>query len=260
MTRRLLADRWLGCVPALATTTLRARFMRSEILQEPLAEVAHALDDVCWLAEQAQSPGREVLASAMPTLSDPDLAGRLEELRGAAARGSLLSLARLLRPPPNEPGAPVPVDETVLLTAPGGRTLTLGERKAAARRPDRFAIDRLLRDPHPAVIRNLLDNRRLTEDDVVRLAARRPNYAEVVTEIARHPDWSARVRVRLAMVQNPYTPKHISVLWMRLLTRPELRQVIAATDVPQVVRAAAVELLERRPPVPESSRPPSMQQ
>ena len=37
---------------------------------------------------------------------------------------------------------------------------------------------------------------------------------------------------------------------VRLLVRPELQQVTAAADVPAVVRAAASELLERRPPVP----------
>jgi hypothetical protein len=38
---------------------------------------------------------------------------------------------------------------------------------------------------------------------------------------------------------------------VRLLNRRELQQVIAAADVPAVVRAAATELLGRRPPVPD---------
>ena len=63
-----------------------------------------------------------------------------------------------------------------------GRPLTLGERKSLARRPDRAMLDRLLHDPHPDVIRRLLRNPRLTEDDVVRLAARRPGRPEVLVE------------------------------------------------------------------------------
>ncbi|HVY44664.1 MAG TPA: hypothetical protein VHB21_02250, partial [Minicystis sp.] len=122
---------------------------------------------------------------------------------------------------------------------------------ALARRSSRVALDRLLRDPHPVVIHNVLLNPRLTEEDVVRLAARRPAYADVLVEIARHPDWSQRARVRRALVQNPFTPAEVAVPLVRLLIRPELREVLAAPDVPAIVRAAAKELLERRPPVPE---------
>jgi hypothetical protein len=101
------------------------------------------------------------------------------------------------------------------------------------------------------VVKNLLSNPRLTEDDVVRMVARRPAYPEVIGEVARHPLWSQRARVRMAIVQNPGAPPEIAVPLVRLLIRPELQQVISAADVPAVVRAAATELLERRPPVPE---------
>jgi hypothetical protein len=105
------------------------------------------------------------------------------------------------------------------------------------------------------VVQNLLGNPRLTEDDVLRMAARRPAYPRVIGEIARHPRWSQRARVRLAIVQNPGSPVDLSVPLVRLLTRAELREVLAAADVPAVVRAAAGELLERRPPVPERGGP-----
>jgi hypothetical protein len=129
--------------------------------------------------------------------------------------------------------------------------LTLGERRALARQPSRKAFDKLLSDPLPMVVKNLLENPRLTEDDVLRMAARRPAYPQVIGEVARHPTWSQRARVRMAIVQNPGTPPELSVPLVRLLIRPELMQVVSAPDVPAVVRAAASELLERRPPVPE---------
>jgi hypothetical protein len=84
----------------------------------------------------------------------------------------------------------------------------------------------------------------------------------VLIEIARHPEWSTRGRVRRALVQNPFTPGDVAVPLVRLLIRPELVEVMNAPAVPSIVRAAAKELLERRPPVPEkegekrSDRPP----
>jgi hypothetical protein len=149
------------------------------------------------------------------------------------------------------PDPPPKLDERLLATSSSGRVLTLGERRALARRPSRAAFDKLLRDPHPMVVENLLANPRLTEDDVVRMVARRPAYPSVLAEVARHPVWSQRARVRMALVQNPGTPVELAVPLVRLLIRPELNQLIAAPDLPAVVRAAAAELLERRPPVPE---------
>lgn len=246
-----LARRWLGATPSLKSLALRAAYLRSELDRHPLAEIAVALDTLTGLAEQADPAARAVLASLIPTLADPDLADRVAALRRAAIEGALLPLGRLVRAGPLELPPPAAIDERKLAASSTGRALTLGERRALARKPSRAAFDKLLRDPHPLVIHNLLRNPRMTEDDVLRLAARRPAHPEVIVEILRHPEWSSRARVRMALIQNPGTAPAIAVPLVRLLIRPELHQVLAAADVAPVVRAAAQELLERRPPVPE---------
>ena len=252
-----LAARWSRSVPSLREIPLRVAYLRSELTGRPLAAVAGALDELCGRAEQADPVAREVLAAAVTVLTDPGSADLVDALRQVADHAALLPLARLLRrrsrvTMEREPaqGRPV-VDERTLATSSSGRVLTLGERRALARRPSRAAFDKLLRDPHPMVVQNLLQNPRMTEDDVVRMAARRPAYPEVIIEVARHPVWSQRARVRLAIVQNPGAPPEIAVPMVRLLIRPELQQLASAPDVPAVVRAAAAELLERRPPVPD---------
>jgi hypothetical protein len=99
------------------------------------------------------------------------------------------------------------------------------------------------------VIRRLLDNPRLTEDDVVRLAARRPGVPDVLAEIARAPAWLHRARVRLALMLNPDTPPDVAAPLAGLLVRQELHLVAEASCVPPHVRALCIEHLERRPPV-----------
>jgi hypothetical protein len=131
-----------------------------------------------------------------------------------------------------------------------GRPLTLGERKSIARRPPPHLLPKVLADPHPDVIRNLLAASRLTEDDVVRLATKRPNKPEVLLEVARHPRWCQRPRVRLALVLNPMTPNEIAIAMIALLRRNELKSVVDATALHPAVRAAARERLARRPPMP----------
>jgi hypothetical protein len=238
-----LAARWSRSIPSLRESTLRVAYLRAELTTRPLVAVAGALDELCGLAEQADPVAREVLTTAVTALAAAD----------AADHAALLPLGRLLRRRPRGEPAPDPpvVDERKLATTKSGRVLTLGERRALARRPSRAAFDKLLRDPHPMVVQNLLANPLLTEDDVVRMAARRPAYPEVLSEVARHPVWSQRARVRMAIVQNPGAPAELAVPLVRLLNRPELQQLAAAADVPAVVRAAATELLSRRPPVPD---------
>ncbi|MEZ4294814.1 MAG: hypothetical protein R3B70_07545 [Polyangiaceae bacterium] len=248
-----LEVRFRRVVPRLREPAARSAYVRSEIDVRPDADVADALDGICGASEQADPVAREVLASVLPLLCEPEMQARFAVLRQVALERSLLPLCRLLRRPPaprtgaTEEDAP----PAKVATARDGRPLTLGERRALARRPSRAALDRVLMDPHPMVVRNVLGNPRLTEDDVLRLVTRRPAVPGAIAEVARHPAWSQRARLRMAIVQNPGTPAELSLPLVRLLVRPELVRLLRSPDVPTVVRAAAKEMLERRPPVPE---------
>jgi hypothetical protein len=129
-----------------------------------------------------------------------------------------------------------------------GRPLTLGERKQLARRTDRETISRLLRDPHPDVIRRVLGNPKMTEEDVLVLASKRPCRPDVLAEVARSPRWAHRPRIRLALLLNPDMPAELGVPLVGLLMRQELRLVAESTHVSPAVRALCLEHLERRPP------------
>lgn len=88
--------------------------------------------------------------------------------------------------------------------------LPAGVRRSAARGRDRFVLDRLLHDQDPRVVRTLLGNPRLVERDVIKIAALRPTRPEILAEVAAHPRWSSRYRVRKALACNPHTPQPIA--------------------------------------------------
>src|SRR5262249_29528943 len=76
-------------------------------------------------------------------------------------------------------------------------TQSLGQMKTQARltkNPDQLA--RLAVASNAEVVRNVLINPRLTEDIVVRIAARRPARPEPLLEIWRSSKWSSRPAVR----------------------------------------------------------------
>ena len=128
-----------------------------------------------------------------------------------------------------------------------GRQVTLGERKAFARKSARETIARALRDPNVSVIRILLDNPALTESDVVRICARRPILPEILREVFRSWRWIVRNRVKTAIVLNPHTPLDISLQLAPQLTSPDLRQVITTPNLPQELYEFCQRLLSRTP-------------
>jgi hypothetical protein len=237
-----LAQRWRRALPALVDVNIRAAYVRSELLGGPLDEVATALDELGAEAERAVGGSQDLVAAALPALADPALAPWRQRLRRFAAERCLAVLARLLGPSDFDRDPAARSEEQappVALAATGGRPLTLGERRALARRPSRYALDALMRDPHPMVVRALLDTPRLTEDQVVRMAARRPGRPAALVEIARHPRWILRPRVRLALVCNPSTPPTVALPLIPLLRQAELAELAVATDVLPVLRRAA---------------------
>lgn len=245
-----LADAFVRTTRGIKEPELRVAYARTLLFDTDIDALASMLDVVCGRAEQADLGAREALVSLVDALADPCVAKVVQRLREQAAGVPHLALERLVRQPVSVvPAREVPEPEDDRVPDYGrGRPLTLGERKSLARRPDRAMVDRLLRDPHPDVIRQLLVNPKLTEDDVLGLAARRPCRPDVLTQIARATRWVHRPRIRIALVLNPDTPLDIAAPLVGLLMRHELRLVATSTTVPPAVRALCLEHLERRPP------------
>lgn len=245
------ADALVRATRSLPEASLRAAYLKSLLLEGDVVDLAARLDVVCARAEQAETGPREVLVALVDALNDPACADVVAQLREQAAHAPHLALERLVRQPLRVPATmrdvPDPDDDRIPDYGKG-RPLTLGERKSLARRPDRDMLERLLRDPHPDVIRQVLVNPRLTEDDVLRMAARRPSRPDVLTEIARSSRWAHRPRLRMALVLNPDTPLAIAGPILGLLLRHELRLVATSPTVAPAVRALALEHLQRRPP------------
>jgi len=188
--------------------------------------------------------GRAVFLALGWALFEPNLVGRRPSL-GAAARNAGLHQVADFTAPPLQSDSPAD-DKRRIPDFGRGRPLTLGERKSLARTHDRSLIQRVVRDPHPHVIRILLDNPSLTEPDVVRVCARRPNDPEVLQAIYHHRRWVVRYRPRNALVRNPDTPLDIALLLAPLLRQGELKEAASASDLPPALRLSCKSILELR--------------
>jgi hypothetical protein len=238
---------------SLPDITLRVGWLRSHLGELRDADAAELLSSLCEDGERADPDSREaLLVVAMVLAADGD-SPFVERLRHHAEERRLLSLGRLLRRGTDGPMSGRSLSQPPVPDYGAGRELTVGERRSLARSNNRRVLEKLLRDPHPLVLRQLLGNPRLTEDDVVRLAARRPLHSTIAPTLAESPRWLRRPRVRLTLLLNPGTPEPISMPLLAVCTRPELLEVVHGVDAPLTLRGAAQELLDRSPPLPKGA-------
>jgi len=125
-------------------------------------------------------------------------------------------------------------------------TEPVGFRISLARRPVPRLVDRLLFDPDVRVIRTILRNPRLTETDVVKLAASRQASPEALEVIAQDDRWIARYPVKIALANNPATPLRVVLGLLPYLLNQDLRELADGSSRPEV-RGQAASLLSSRP-------------
>ncbi|HEY8431617.1 MAG TPA: hypothetical protein VIL20_24725 [Sandaracinaceae bacterium] len=221
---------------SIADPSIRVRYVRSVIEAMRPADAAELVTVAVSGAEARDGSQGALLLALCLALADEDAVPVRDAIvraaleRGHHATASLLSPARAAREAAE--------DEPAVPDFGTGRPLTLGERKALARRRDRQLLARVLHDPHPDVIRILLTNPALTEDDVLRLCARRPVPPEVLREVFRSTRWIVRYRVRRAIVQNPFAPIDVALQLAVHLDAPDARAIATAGDLSPAVRDA----------------------
>jgi hypothetical protein len=215
--------------------SLPERPMRRSVLVEAL-DALDAANLVAWLRVlaaragngQARARGIMVELALLPSVFDDLPYSRRQEAYALAQSAGLTGVARLflsgdLDDTRSAGGLP---PENRHVDAPAG------VRRAAARTPNRFVLDRLLHDPDPRVVLRLLENPRIVERDVVKMAALRPGSPAVLSTIAEHPRWSGSYRVRTALACNPATPSAIAERLLPTLMRQDLRTVAEAGALP----------------------------
>jgi hypothetical protein len=109
-------------------------------------------------------------------------------------------------------------------------------RKARAASAGEEEIAGLLHDPSADVIKTLLENRNLTEEDVLIIATRKNLPASVLESIFKDKRWSESYPVRLALARNPKSPLTVSITIARYLRLFDLEEITRSHFIPLVFR------------------------
>jgi hypothetical protein len=209
--------------------------------RDPL-DANELLHQVIFLARESWAPATSVLSAFVAALGQEAASiPYADSMRRMAEVQALESVADLFETAPAQKefdeGAAAKADARLL-------TQSLGHLKQQARLtrdPDMLA--RLVTVSNPAVVRNALQNPRLTEPLVVRMAARRPARPEPLVEIWKSSRWSSRHAVRRALVFNPYLPPEVGVKIVPLLNASDLAELASDASVHPSLREQAARLL-----------------
>ena len=243
------AERISRLLGAIGDLELRARRAAKFLSELPEDEAVEALDELLRRTHRRSDPhsaALEGLLRGLHAFVPEDLTSRL---RAVAEESGTKAVAALF----TRSGARRAFD----LDKEGWvdsemRARSLGERKALARGRNRDLLVRLAQDQDPMVVRNLLENPRCTEREVLIAASRRPVRTAVLQEVFRSRRWATNRRVRKALAQNPYTPPSLAISALAILTAPDLREIASDGTISSDVRVQARLLVaHRRGPAPE---------
>jgi hypothetical protein len=117
--------------------------------------------------------------------------------------------------------------------------ISLGERITLARLAPREVIKSLRLEHNTRVVQALLENPKLTEEDVMVIANGVRSPPALLTLVARADRWMSRRQVRLAIVRNPRTPAQTTLPLLAAMTERDLAELLEAPNLSSVLRRAA---------------------
>lgn len=128
------------------------------------------------------------------------------------------------------------------------RILKMGmkDRVKLAMKGDREARNILIRDPNRIVAQAVVQNPKITENEVEKIASMRSVPEDVLRLIAINRNWARNYQIMYKLAQNPRTPM---ANVMSILTRLQLRDLLAMSknrNVSDAVRKQALRLASAR--------------
>jgi hypothetical protein len=115
-------------------------------------------------------------------------------------------------------------------------TISSGEKLSLARQASGRVAGELLLDSEPRVIHAALENARLTEAAIFKALMRPDAPAAFVEAVSRHPKWSLRREVRLALLRNENTPLARAFEFVHALPAVLVREVLQTSRLPESIK------------------------
>ncbi len=137
----------------------------------------------------------------------------------------------------------VAIEETLMARL---ETISEGERLTLAKRGSTRVAAALLADPEERVIHAALANPYMTEAWIVKALMKDDAPSTLVESVCRHPKWSLRPEVQIALLRNDKTPLARALAFAQALPTHVLRDVLTHSRLDAGIKSYLLAELERR--------------
>jgi len=124
--------------------------------------------------------------------------------------------------------------------------MKVGERVKLALKGNRDARMILIRDPNRLIQRFVLQNPRITDDEVLVMARNRNLDAELLRLIGDHKHWPRNYQIKLALVTNPKSPLAIALRFVSSLMERDIRFLAKSKNISSTIATQARRLIMQR--------------
>lgn len=209
-----------------------AEFIENAEFAEDLEGSGLTIDDAMFFAAHIEVPDRETDDSWLALEYIEEIYEESEEQRQAAI-GKIIGDMQL-------DGEDIPGERISMIN----RIMKMGvkDRVKLGMKGDREARNILIRDPNRLVSSAVVNNPRITEQEVETIAAMRSVPEEILRQIASNRQWSRSYTIMHSLAKNPRTPLANAIT---IMNRLQLRDLVALSknrNVSDAVRRQAQRL------------------
>jgi len=126
------------------------------------------------------------------------------------------------------------------------RDATTGEKVAWATLGNKSVRGRLMRDSNRMVAMAAITSPRVSDLEVVQAAQSRTVHQDVIAYIAHQKDYVKLYPIKVALAGNPKCPLPMSMKFVPLLQRKDIKNLSLSKNVPAGVRNLAVKIVKER--------------
>ena len=104
----------------------------------------------------------------------------------------------------------------------------------------------LLRDTNRLVPLFVLENPRMTDNEILDISRNTQVDESVLRAVGNNLTWMKSYAVKMGLVQNPKAPIDVTLRWLKFIKDKDLSRLAKSKNIPQVVSTQARKILEKK--------------
>ena len=178
----------------------------------------------------------------------------VERISDRQLKADVLAVSEQVRAAPlpteateHEPGeGEKPADDKSQALANKIREMDIPQRIKLAMFGNHTARTILLRDPNRLIPFFVLENPRITDNEILEIAKNTQVDENLLRIVGNNLQWMKGYPTKMALVANPKAPVDVTLRWLKFIKDKDLTRLSKSKGVPQVVASQARKLVEKR--------------